>query len=474
MYENYTLADVKKSAERKLFTVFSTFAGGGGSSTGYKLAGGDVRGVLEFQQIGIDTYLENYRDTPKICEDIKNVTGSDVLELIDMKVGDLDILDGSPPCPPFSMSGSKRKGWNQTKVVYGFEQSNIEDLSFELARMVHVVRPKVFICENVKGMTMDYAHDHFQTIMDAFSDSNSPYWEHYKWKDDKKEQGWVENSKYEISWRILNAKDYGVAQGRQRVFIVGIRDDIYGKDNLSPREQFDIYGEFSSRRSIDNSTLKYIWPHPVTREVNFTLRDAIEDLIDDEDNKQEGMKIIDIMKKQKRWEHLKNMPIDVDKETGFVELATTIYNEKMKEHSRLTENDPNFNEPMHTWKHKKTGEIRHDDVSYMGKEWENLSFVRGSGWQVRRVSWDKPSHTLTERGLQTGTSAHIHPQYPRGFTPKEAMRIMSLPDDYHLEGGSDDNMDKKLARIGLMVAPRQMEHLARSVYEQVIRKYNNA
>ena len=45
MYKNYTVADVRKAAEQKLFTVFSTFAGGGGSSTGYKLAGGDVRGV---------------------------------------------------------------------------------------------------------------------------------------------------------------------------------------------------------------------------------------------------------------------------------------------------------------------------------------------------------------------------------------------------------------------------------------------
>ena len=140
-YDDYTLDDVYAAVDRAKengtsFTVFSTFAGGGGSSTGYKLAGGDVRGVLEFQKIGVRTYLENYPNTKFFCKDIRNVTGEQILKRLKMKSGDLDIFDGSPPCPPFSMSGSKRKGWNKTKTVYGFKQTNIEDLSFDVARLV--------------------------------------------------------------------------------------------------------------------------------------------------------------------------------------------------------------------------------------------------------------------------------------------------------------------------------------------------
>ena len=71
MYMRYTLDDVKKSSDRKLFNVVSLFAGGGGSSTGYKLAGGEILLINEFQQIAVDTYLENLPDTKTIVGDIR-------------------------------------------------------------------------------------------------------------------------------------------------------------------------------------------------------------------------------------------------------------------------------------------------------------------------------------------------------------------------------------------------------------------
>ena len=106
-YKRYTLADLEESASRKRFNVVSFFAGGGGSSCGYKLAGGDIICVNEFQQIHADTYSANFPNTPVIVDDIKNVTAKTIRE----KIGDveIDILDGSPPCPPFSMSGTKQK-----------------------------------------------------------------------------------------------------------------------------------------------------------------------------------------------------------------------------------------------------------------------------------------------------------------------------------------------------------------------------
>ena len=75
-YYRYTLDELKQSSDRKLFNYISFFAGGGGSSAGYKLAGGDCKFVNEFQQVAVDTYLENWPNTPHICGDIKNVTGA--------------------------------------------------------------------------------------------------------------------------------------------------------------------------------------------------------------------------------------------------------------------------------------------------------------------------------------------------------------------------------------------------------------
>ena len=454
MYKDYSLDDVKKSAEQKLFTVVSTFSGGGGSSTGYKMAGGDVKCVVEFQKIGIQTYLANYPNTKFFCKDIRKVTGEQILKRIKMESDDLDIFDGSPPCPPFSMSGSKRDGWNKTKKVYGFQQSNIEDLSFDVARLVGEIKPKVFICENVKGMTMDYAHDHFQTIMDAF----------------------VEH-KYEVGWRVLNSKNYGVPQGRERVFIVGIRDDVYktvtGND-LSPRYgKTNLFDE--AKLGIDNTTLEGIWPEK--NEIIPTLRDTILDLKEDEENIKEHEEIMEQVKKRKNWKYLSKMKTDVEIEIddsgrekgGYVALGETVREEQIKEWHELKKTDP-FIKPLFCWKNKETGELVYKMPKENRKEWKNLSFAKDSGFQVRRVSWDRPSHTLTERGLQVGTTAHLHPGEHRGFTSIEAKKIMSLPSDFILTG----NLNERLARIGLMVAPRQMEHLSRSIYEKVLLPYKEA
>ena len=444
MYKDYSLDDVKKSAEQKLFTVVSTFSGGGGSSTGYKMAGGDVKCVVEFQKIGIQTYLANYPNTKFFCKDIRKVTGEQILKRIKMEPGELDIFDGSPPCPPFSMSGSKRAGWNKTKKVYGFQQSNIEDLSFDVARLVGEVKPKVFICENVKGMTMDYAHDHFQSIMDAFA-------EH----------------KYEVGWRVLNSKNYGVPQGRERVFVVGIRDDVYkaitGND-LTPRYgRTNLFDE--EKLSIDNTTLEGIWPEE--DEIIPTLRDAIWDLKEDEENIKEHEEIMIQVKKRKNWKYLSKMATDVE---TYVSLGETVREEQIKEWHELKKTDPNFDEPLFCWENKETGELVHEMPKENRKKWKNLSFAKDSGFQVRRVSWDRPSHTLTERGLQVGTTAHLHPDEHRGFTSIEAKKIMSLPSDFILTG----TLNERLARIGLMVAPKQMEHLSKSIFEKVLLPYKEA
>ena len=133
MYKPYTLADVHTSAQRKRFTYISTFAGGGGSSMGYKLAGGHLLAMNEFQQIAADTYKMNFPDALTICQDIRSLDVPALMKQIGIKEGELDILDGSPPCPPFSMAGKKRAGWGQTKKVYGHVQSNIEDLDFAKA-----------------------------------------------------------------------------------------------------------------------------------------------------------------------------------------------------------------------------------------------------------------------------------------------------------------------------------------------------
>ena len=162
-YKPYNLEDVVNASNENKFNVISTFAGGGGSSTGYRLAGGKILCVNEFVEEAQNTYRENYPDTPILPGDIKELSGKDFLDVVGLKEGELDILDGSPPCSAFSVAGKlshstdgkHSDGWGQTKNYSdGKMVENIEDLFFEFLRVADDIRPKVIVAENVKGLTI--------------------------------------------------------------------------------------------------------------------------------------------------------------------------------------------------------------------------------------------------------------------------------------------------------------------------------
>ena len=149
----YLLEDVKKSSEKKLFTVFSLFAGGGGSSTGYKLAGGSILGVNEFIDSARQTYLANYPETLIFPDDIRRLDCCEILNKLKLNIKDLDILDGSPPCASFSTAGKIDKLWGKVKP-YSETKQRTDDLFDEYIRICFGLLPKVFIAENVKGLSL--------------------------------------------------------------------------------------------------------------------------------------------------------------------------------------------------------------------------------------------------------------------------------------------------------------------------------
>src|SRR3982750_1894139 len=92
----------------KQLTVVSTFSGCGGSSLGYKLAGLNVLMAVEFDSHAAQTYRNNFPNTPLFEGDIHNVTRKEISRLAGIGRGELDILDGSPPCQGFSIAGLRR------------------------------------------------------------------------------------------------------------------------------------------------------------------------------------------------------------------------------------------------------------------------------------------------------------------------------------------------------------------------------
>ena len=231
------MKDVMKASSENKFNVISTFAGGGGSSTGYRLAGGNVLCINEFVEEARSTYRENYPETTILPDDIKELTGKDFLDAVGMEVGELDILDGSPPCSAFSVSGSGSDGWGQTKNYSdGKVVDNIEDLFFEYIRIANEIRPKVIIAENVKGLTIGDAKKYYHMITNAFEDIG-----------------------YHVSSKVLDSRWHGISQTRTRVIFIAVREDV------------------ADQAGLNFMTISNIFPEPYGEKV--ALRDALEGLV---------------------------------------------------------------------------------------------------------------------------------------------------------------------------------------------------
>lgn len=226
------------------YNVISTFSGCGGSSLGYKLSGYNVLCALEFMPKAAEIYRLNFPNTPVLTKDIREITGNDLLSMANIKPFELDILDGSPPCCAFSVNGIREKGWGKVRG-YSLTKQRVDDLFFEYIRIVKDLMPKVFVAENVKGLTMGTAKEILNEIVEMLSDIG-----------------------YIVKYKVLNAKDYLVPQTRERLILIGVRKDLH---------------------------IKPVFPKPICKIIS--TKDAIEDLIDEECDVQISDKQLDYLNK---------------------------------------------------------------------------------------------------------------------------------------------------------------------------------
>lgn len=185
------------------FTVVSTFAGAGGSSTGYRMAGYRVLLANEFVPVAQESYAANMGPHTYLeRRDIKQVSADDVLAACGLRAGDLDVFDGSPPCQAFSTAGRREKGWGTEKnYEHGVSQKN-EELFFDYIRLRDGLMPKVFVAENVSGLVKGTAKGFFLEILRELKRG------------------------YRVTVPLLDAQWLGVPQARQRIVFIGVRDDL--------------------------------------------------------------------------------------------------------------------------------------------------------------------------------------------------------------------------------------------------------
>ena len=193
------------------------FAGIGGFRLGLESAGHECVGFCEIDKFARASYKAIHNTEGEIeLHDITSVPD----ELV-RKIGHVDIICGGFPCQAFSIAG-KRGGFEDTRGT----------LFFEIARFASILKPKYIFCENVKGLLNHDKGRTFKTILSTFDELG-----------------------YDMEWQMLNSKDFGVPQNRERVYIVGhLRGEctrpifpIFGKNAEVP---IQIIGNADPRRKI--------------------------------------------------------------------------------------------------------------------------------------------------------------------------------------------------------------------------------
>ena len=163
--------------------VVSLFSGAGGLDLGFVMAGHTIVWANDLYEDAVETYKKNLGDHI-VCEDITKVSAGDI--------PDCDIVIGGFPCQGFSVANWKRHVDDERNTLYK-----------QLIRVITEKKPKFFLAENVKGLTNMEHGEVFKLILSDF-----------------------EKMGYVVKYKVMNAADYGVPQTRQRVIIIGVRNDI--------------------------------------------------------------------------------------------------------------------------------------------------------------------------------------------------------------------------------------------------------
>lgn len=165
--------------------VISLFSGAGGLDLGFKKAGFSIPIANEFDKTIWETFKLNHPETKLIEGDIRNIKSEDFPD-------DIDGIIGGPPCQSWSEAGSLK----------GIDDSRGQ-LFFDYIRILKDKQPKFFLAENVSGMLANRHSDAVQNILKMFDECG-----------------------YDTTLTLVNAKDYGIAQERKRVFYIGFRKDL--------------------------------------------------------------------------------------------------------------------------------------------------------------------------------------------------------------------------------------------------------
>lgn len=229
-----SVREIRQNVGANGLKVVSLFSGCGGGSLGLEWAGYEVLWANEFISEAAHVYRLNHPGVTVDQTDIRRLDPDKVLRETGLEQGEVDLMEGSPPCSAFSFVGKRTRGWNVVGDYSGKVKQRSDDLFFDFVRLVDGVRPKVFVAENVAGLTRGAAKGMFLRILDAFGEAG-----------------------YSVRVKVINAQWLGVPQRRERTIFIGVRSDLEERYDLDANDGF-----------------------PVPLPYRYTVRDALDNFAD--------------------------------------------------------------------------------------------------------------------------------------------------------------------------------------------------
>lgn len=413
-YRVMTMAEIR-AREWNGFTAASTFSGGGGSSTGYRMAGFKIGYASEFVDEARATYAANMAPhTVLDGRDIRTVTGADILKACGVKLGELDLFDGSPPCSAFSTAGKREQGWGTAKAYSTDKVQRVDDLFFEYARLIREMQPRTFVAENVSGLVKGTAKGYFLRILQALKDCG-----------------------YQVEAQLLDAQWLGTPQARQRLIFVGVRQDL----GLRPAFPKPLPYNYTVRDALP-------WIGGVNTRFGPRSADLASPTVLTRGNAQTRSELTALAPPGDRVIHDTSGLWSRGDITDRPSPTVTVRVNSVNSNHFQVEREASM------------------DGYAVGAEWDRLKPGQQSDryFQLVRSNPDKACQTVTAAGGNASTASVAHPYERRKFAIAELKRICGFPDDYVLTGSYAEQWE----RCGRAVPPTMMSHIAAAVRDQIL------
>ena len=393
----------KEALSKSKLSLVDFFCGAGGLSLGFLQEGFNVKLANDIEDVCIQTYKYNHPELPSnklIQGDIKQIV-ENIEEYID---GEIDIVVGGPPCQGFSEANRQRVIDDPRNKLYKY-----------FVQAVQKICPKVVVMENVKGM--------LKVAEKVVEDYESLCIE----KEGKKYT-------YKVKYQVLNSHDFSVAQSRERLIYIAIRNDIIESRKITPDAIFDEIKESYNGKRI------------------FTLQSALDDIKPLEAPRVKNMNEVDSEITGKKID-INEYDANSNEYLARINLGRTIpytFNHKARFVS-----DVNYE----IYKRLNPGDDATDEKisDIMPYAHRNHCFKD----KYYKLYANRPCRTITAH-LRMDCHSHIHPTQIRALTPREAARVQSFPDDYLFWGA----YLKTYMQVGNAVPPMMARGIA-----AVIRKY---